>query len=91
MNIVGKSFVFTGFLGKITRDQAIELVRTHGGLTQNAVTKKTDYLVVGFQQENLFKPDRLSIKRQVAEKLITEGETIKLISPTDFFKFFDSG
>ena len=43
----GQSFVFTGALQNMTRDQAQELVQNHGGRATTSVTKKTSYLVVG--------------------------------------------
>jgi len=43
----GKSFVFTGELSKYTREQAGEMVTSHGGKVISSVSKKTDYVVVG--------------------------------------------
>ncbi len=43
----GQSFVFTGALQNMTRDQAHELVHNHGGRATSSVTKKTSYVVVG--------------------------------------------
>ncbi len=43
----GQSFVFTGGLVKMTRDEAKELVQSHGGRTTSSVTKKTNYVVAG--------------------------------------------
>jgi DNA ligase (NAD+) len=43
----GKSFVFTGALELFTRHQAEELVISYGGRATSAVSKKTDYVVVG--------------------------------------------
>ncbi|MBI5786976.1 MAG: NAD-dependent DNA ligase LigA, partial [Candidatus Niyogibacteria bacterium] len=43
----GKTFVFTGTLETLTREQAEELVREHGGSPSSAVSKETSYLVAG--------------------------------------------
>ena len=43
----GQSFVFTGALQNMTRDQAQEIVQNHGGRATSSVTKKTSYVVVG--------------------------------------------
>ena len=43
----GKSFVFTGSLITLSRDEASELVRAHGGMVSSAVSKKTAYVVAG--------------------------------------------
>ena len=43
----GQSFVFTGALQTLTRDEAQKLVQDHGGRSTSSVTKKTSYVVVG--------------------------------------------
>ncbi|TME22448.1 MAG: NAD-dependent DNA ligase LigA, partial [Chloroflexi bacterium] len=43
----GKTFVLTGSLTSMTRGQAEERIKALGGTIGSAVTKKTDYLVVG--------------------------------------------
>jgi len=45
--LAGKSFVFTGGLARRSREQAGELVTSHGGKVVSSVSKKTDYVVVG--------------------------------------------
>jgi DNA ligase (NAD+) len=45
--LTGKTFVFTGELEKYSREQAGELVTSHGGKVTSSVSKKTDYVVVG--------------------------------------------
>lgn len=43
----GKSFVITGTLPTLKRDEAKALVQKNGGKVTESVSKKTDYLVVG--------------------------------------------
>ncbi|MEE9176114.1 MAG: NAD-dependent DNA ligase LigA [Thermodesulfobacteriota bacterium] len=43
----GQSFVFTGALQTLARDEAQKLVQDHGGRSTSSVTKKTSYVVVG--------------------------------------------
>ena len=43
----GKTFVFTGALQSITRDEAEMKVRGLGGKASGSVSAKTDYVVVG--------------------------------------------
>ena len=43
----GKTFVFTGTLTTMTRDEAKDLVEKLGGKATSSVSKKTDYVVVG--------------------------------------------
>ena len=43
----GKSFVFTGTLGRMSRGEAKALVESLGGSVTGAITKTTDYVVAG--------------------------------------------
>jgi DNA ligase (NAD+) len=43
----GLSFVLTGALPSLTREQATELIQAHGGKVTGSVTKKTSYLLAG--------------------------------------------
>jgi DNA ligase (NAD+) len=45
--LAGKTFVLTGSLPDLTRDQAAKLVTDAGGTVTSSVSKKTDYVVVG--------------------------------------------
>jgi DNA ligase (NAD+) len=45
--LAGKSFVFTGALSRHSREEAGALVAEHGGKVVSAVSKNTDYVVVG--------------------------------------------
>lgn len=45
--ISGKSFVFTGTLHQMTRNQARERVVSLGGIYSESLTKQTDYVVAG--------------------------------------------
>ncbi|MGC2255874.1 MAG: NAD-dependent DNA ligase LigA [Candidatus Acidiferrales bacterium] len=45
--LVGKSFVFTGALERHSREEAGQLVASHGGKVISSVSKKTDYVVAG--------------------------------------------
>ena len=43
----GKTFVLTGSLTNITRDEARDKIESLGGITTNSVSKKTDVVIVG--------------------------------------------
>jgi DNA ligase (NAD+) len=44
---VGKTFVLTGRLASMSRDEAGDVIREMGGSVSGSVSKKTDYVVVG--------------------------------------------
>jgi DNA ligase (NAD+) len=45
--LTGKTFVLTGTLPTLTRDEAGALIKSHGGKVADSVSKKTSYVVVG--------------------------------------------
>ncbi len=59
----GKTFVLTGTLTGMSRDEAKEKVRTRGGEISESVSAKTDYMVVGASPgSKLDKAQRLGVK-----------------------------
>ncbi len=58
--LAGKAFVVTGTLAGFSRDEARAAIETRGGRVSEAVSKKTDYVVVG---------ERPGSKAEKAEKL----------------------
>ncbi|MEI6144153.1 MAG: NAD-dependent DNA ligase LigA [Candidatus Berkelbacteria bacterium] len=70
----GKSFVVTGSLESMPRDDAHKLIVKNGGRVSSSVTSKTDYLVVGDEPgSKLDKAKRLGIK------ILNENEFLKLV------------
>lgn len=51
----GKTFVLTGTLSTLTRDQAKEMIENHGGKISGSVSKKTHFLVAGENSGSKFK------------------------------------
>lgn len=45
--LAGLTFVFTGVLSRLGRDQGIELVKQYGGKVTGGPSKKTSYVVIG--------------------------------------------
>ena len=69
----GKTFVFTGTLEELKREEAERLVRSLGGKTSSSVSKKTDYVVAGAEAgSKLAKAEKLGIT------ILTEKEFKKL-------------
>jgi DNA ligase (NAD+) len=72
----GKSFVFTGAVPGMTREQASARVQALGGIVKDSVTKDLGYLVVS--------GDRKSSKWEKAEKLQACGSTVQIINDSVF-------
>ncbi|KAL4547680.1 hypothetical protein Ndes2526B_g06915 [Nannochloris sp. 'desiccata'] len=45
--LTGKTFVLSGVLNSLTRDQAADFIKRHGGKVTTAVSSRTSFLVVG--------------------------------------------
>lgn len=69
----GKSFVITGGLEHLTRDEAADKIRALGGIFQSSVGKDTSYLVVGQNvgASKLAKAEKLGTK-QINERALIE-------------------
>jgi DNA ligase (NAD+) len=60
--LTGKTFVLTGTLPNLTREQATEMIAAAGGKVTASVSKKTDYVVAGSEPgSKLTKAERLGI------------------------------
>jgi DNA ligase (NAD+) len=60
----GKTFVLTGTLADMTREEAADLIQSHGGKVTSSVSKKTDYVVAGADAgSKLAKAEALGIRR----------------------------
>ncbi|MGD1153724.1 MAG: NAD-dependent DNA ligase LigA [Syntrophales bacterium] len=71
--LAGKSFVFTGTLSKLTRNEAREIVESLGASATESVTKTTDYVVAGESPGS-----KLEKARASGIKIIDEKEFLKL-------------
>jgi DNA ligase (NAD+) len=69
----GKTFVFTGALESLTREEAKRMVEELGGRVSSSVTKKTDYLVSGEDPGS-----KLDAAKSLGIKTIGEEEFKKL-------------
>lgn len=73
--LAGQSFVFTGSLASMTREDAKEKVRQNGGVALSSVTKNLTYLVAG---EN--PGSKLAKAQKLGIKIISEQEFLRLIA-----------
>jgi len=70
----GKTFVLTGTLSSMTRDEAGDLIKTHGGKTSSSVSKKTSYVVAG---EN--PGSKLDKAQNLGVIILTEEDFLEMI------------
>jgi len=71
----GNSFLFTGTLEQMTRDDAKALVRKNGGTIISTVSKNLDYLVVGDKPGS-----KVDKAKKLNVKIITEDAFFQMIS-----------
>ncbi|MEI8061004.1 MAG: NAD-dependent DNA ligase LigA [Candidatus Berkelbacteria bacterium] len=70
----GKSFVVTGSLESMPRDDAHKLIVKNGGRVSSSVTSKTDYLVVGEEPGS-----KLDKAKKFGTKILEETEFLKMV------------
>ncbi|MDE1967253.1 MAG: NAD-dependent DNA ligase LigA, partial [Patescibacteria group bacterium] len=72
--LAGKSFVFTGTLPTLEREEAQRMVRENGGDISSSVSKKTSYVVAGEEAGS-----KLDKARELEVKIISEEEFLKIL------------
>jgi DNA ligase (NAD+) len=72
--IAGKTFVLTGTLPTLTRDQAKELIEALGGKVAGSVSKKTDYVVAGQEAGS-----KLEKAQQLQLSILDEPQFMELL------------
>lgn len=70
----GKSFVLTGSLLSLTRQETKDKIKANGGKTKESVSRLLDYLVVGEDPGS-----KLEMARKLGVKILSEDEFLKLI------------
>lgn len=73
-SLAGKSFVLTGTLESLTRDQASERLRALGAKVAGSVSKKTDYVVAGHDAGS-----KLDKARELGVRVLDEAGLLSLL------------
>ncbi|HEY7533476.1 MAG TPA: helix-hairpin-helix domain-containing protein, partial [Nitrospiraceae bacterium] len=72
--LAGKTFVFTGGLGELSRDEATTLIEQLGATVSSTVSKKTSYVVAGSDPRS-----KLEQARKLSIPVLSEQEFLDLI------------
>ncbi len=72
--LAGLTFVLTGSLASLTREQAKERIQMLGGKVTSSVSKKTDYLVCGSDPGS-----KLDKAKELGVKVLSESEFLSLV------------
>lgn len=83
--LYNKVCVFTGKLDKMTRKDALQLVADLGGICNNSVTTKTNYLIMGNTDYSKNVKDGMTAKFKKAMNLKLNGQDIDIITENVFF------
>lgn len=74
-NFVGKTFVLTGTLPNLSRDNAKALIEKVGGKVSGSVSKKTDYVIAGSDAGS-----KLDKAQELGLKILDEAAFIELMA-----------
>ena len=72
--LAGKTFVLTGTLPSLSRDEAKQLIRDAGGDVSSSVSKETDFVVAGEEAGS-----KLDKATALGVKIINEAEFMKMV------------
>ncbi len=74
-SLQGKTFVLTGSLLGLTRQEAKDKIKARGGKTKESVSRLLDYIIVGEEPGS-----KLAEAQKLGVKILSEAEFIKLLN-----------
>ncbi|MCA0968993.1 3'-5' exoribonuclease [Halobacillus litoralis] len=80
----GSSFVLTGRMKGLKREQAIERIQQKGGIVHTNVESTTNFVVMGETTYQDYLNGNKTIKIEQAEQLLAQGHSIELIDEKGF-------
>jgi len=83
--LYGKHCVFTGTLEKMTRAEAAQLVVNCGGVCDNGINKKTNFLILGNNDYCSTIKNGKSSKQKKAEEYKLKGQDIEILPESVFY------
>jgi len=72
--LTGKTFVLTGTLANLSRDEAKKLIESSGGKVSGSISKKTTYLVAGDDPGS-----KLAKAQELGVTVLNEQQLLELI------------
>lgn len=89
VDIMGKIFVFTGTMERMSRKDGMQRVLNAGGTCGDRVTQETNFLVLGNAGYSMALKGGKSSKHKNAEKLKLQGYDIEVISEDVFLQMLE--
>jgi hypothetical protein len=91
VDFAGVTFLFTGKMATMNRNEAGEKVKQANGVVVSSVTKKLHYLVIGDEGSPLYSGGKKGDKQTKAEQFNAAGANIRIISETVFLQMLTPG
>ena len=76
--LAGKTFVLTGALPVLTRDEAKDMIESAGGKVSGSVSKKTDYVVAGSEAGS-----KLAKAQELGISVLDEAALLELLAAAE--------
>lgn len=87
--LYGQHCVITGALERYTRAEAFQVIADIGGIVDNGVTKKTNFLILGNNDYCQSIKGGKSTKQKKAEEYMLKGQDIRIIPEAVFYDMIE--